>query len=258
MIIFEAILSDKKILFVGDSNTSCERLSNFVFSTISIFPVFCILKRIHPYKNLYDLDFLKTNNCIYAVTNPIFKNKTDYWDIMCEVDSGKVTMSEKFKLYLNTINRESDLFLIKEVIYKIKNDGLNEYEIERYFRLYVNHLFKLTGDEYFIDDNELTNEVILLLIRLTNNTKEKIQTSQAWRLENELNKMNIIVGYNGKSLKLINHHINSLYYRKNIDKEELILIYKDILRFLGNETCVNIVNYYNIVYRTINIFNYRL
>ena len=53
--------------------------------------------------------------------------------------------------------------------------------------------------------------------------------------------MNDIIGHNGKSLKLINHHINSLYYRKNIDKEELILIYRDILRFLGNETCVNIV-----------------
>ncbi len=70
--------------------------------------------------------------------------------------------------------------------------------------------------------------------------------------------MNDIIGQNGKSIKLINHHINSLYNRKNIDKEELIMIYKDILRFLGNETCVNIVNYYNIVYRTIGSFNYRL
>jgi hypothetical protein len=101
MTIYDALLSDKKILFVGDSNTSCEKLCNYVFSCLDLVPdCLGILKRIHPYKNLYDMDFLKSNNSIYAVTNPIFKNKTDSWDIMCEVDTGKIILNEKYRQQL--------------------------------------------------------------------------------------------------------------------------------------------------------------
>jgi hypothetical protein len=237
MIIYEAILSDKKILFVGDSNTSCEKLSNYIFSTVSLYPVFGILKRIHPYKNLYDLDFLKSNNCIYAVTNPIFKNKTDYWDIMCEVDSGKVTQSEKFKQHLNSINRDSDIMFIKELLYKLNSEGMNDYEIERYFRTYTNHLFKVAGDEYFIDDIELSNEIAKQV-----NRKSKISKSQAWKLETEMNKIRDVIGLNGKSLRTIISHIHTLSYRRSIEQKELVGIYRDIARFMENETFINIVS----------------
>lgn len=236
MIIYEALLSDRKILFVGDANTSCEKMSNFIFSTVSLFPVFGILKRIHPYKNLYDLDFLKSSNCIYAVTNPIFKNKTDYWDIMCEVDSGKVTLSEKLKSHMNNINRESDLMFIREIIYKINNEGMTEYEAERYFRIYTNHIFRLTGDEYFIDDMELSSE-----ISRQNNRKLILQTTNAWKIDNEMNKIKNAISWNGKSFRQVISHINSLNQRKSIDYKELANIYMDILRFISNDNLIDIV-----------------
>jgi len=163
MSIFDAILNDKKILFIGDNNTSCEKLSNFTFACLNLVcpPCLGILKRINPYKNLYDLDFLKAPNVIYGVTNPIFKSKLDYWDILCEVDTGKVTLSENYKKQHQLVNKDSDQFFIKEILYKINNEFISNYELCKYFRIYTNHLLNITGEQYFSDDIDLMNEVSL-------------------------------------------------------------------------------------------------
>jgi hypothetical protein len=241
MIIYDAILSDKKILFVGDNYTSCERLAIFVFSTMAMVTPLSvgIIKRIHPYKNLYDMEFLKSSNCIYAVTNPIFKSKNDAWDVMCEVDSGKISVSENYKKYLSTINRDTDHFFIKELLFKIKNEFISEYEVGKYFKSYTFHLLKITGDKYFIDDDELTNEVNKQYKR-----KIKLQNSMIWKIHSEFDKFKELINFNGRSLKLVERHLDNLYYRKNIDKEELILIYSDIDKFLnGGEFYANLVKF---------------
>jgi hypothetical protein len=239
MTIYDALISDKKILFIGDASTSCEKLCNFVFSCIDMVGSTSLLKRLHPYKNLYDLDFLKVTNSVYAVTNPIFKNKTDCWDIMCEIDTGKIIQSEKYKTHAVNINKESDQFFVKELLYKIKNEGISEYEIERYFKLYTNHIFRITGEQYFIDDNSLTNEANKQYKR-----KVLLQTSQLWRVETEMDKLRTAINCNGRNVKTIGLHLNGLFYRKNIEREELLLIYRDINRFLDNEHFVNIVTTY--------------
>lgn len=117
MVIYDAILSDKKIMFIGDSSTPCEKLSRFIFSCLALVSPPCVgmIKRLMPYANLYDLVFLERPNAIYGVTNPIFKSKTDWWDVMCEVDTGKVVLSEKYKKQFSAISKDSDNFFIKEV-----------------------------------------------------------------------------------------------------------------------------------------------
>ena len=75
---------------------------------------FGFIKRLHPYKNLYDLEFLKSKNCIYAVTNPIFKSKKNDWDILCEVETGKVAISAEYERKSNQINKESDKMFKQE------------------------------------------------------------------------------------------------------------------------------------------------
>jgi hypothetical protein len=243
MIIYESLLADKRIMFIGEANTSCEKLTSYIFSLASMLspPVVGLIKRLHPYKNLYDLEFLKTTNCVFGVTNPIFKNKTDSWDIMCEVETGKITVNEKFKQYLNAINRETDIFFIKELIYKIKSEFINEYEVERYFRLYTRHLLKISSEEFFTDDDELVNEINRQYKR-----KLKLQNSFIWKMENSLEKLYENMLSNNKSFKSIIHHLHELYYRKNIDKEELIVIYSDIEKFMTNELFVSMVIIFNL------------
>jgi len=236
MIIYDALLTDKKIMFIGDASTSCEILCKYVFTCASLLPVFGITKRLNPYKNLYDLDFLNSCNCVYAVTNPIFKMKNSYWDIMCEIDTGKITFNDNYKKTFNSQNRDSDTYFINELMHKIKHEFISEYEIKLFFKMYTSHLLKLTNEQYFIDDEDLNNEI-------NKQYKRKISLINSYflRFENELEKFQEFVCSKGVSLKIIYKYIDSLYYRKNISKEELFLIYSDIDKFLDNEYNSNYV-----------------
>lgn len=236
MIIYDALLTDKKIMFVGDSSTSCETLSKFVFTCVALLPIFGISKRLNPYKNLYDLDFLNSNNCVYAVTNPIFKMKSSYWDIMCEIDTGKVIFADAYKKIYNSQNRESDHFFIKELIYKIKNESISEYEIKKYFKIYTFHLLKLGGEKYFIDDADLNHE-----LNKQNKRKILLNNSNFLKLENELDKMRDFIMGKGVSLKKVIKNLENLYYRKNLNKEELFIIYTDVDKFMDCEYNINYV-----------------
>jgi hypothetical protein len=234
MVIYDAIISEKKILFIGDSNTSCGKLCSYIFSCLSLIINTCpgMIKRIHPYKNLYDLEFLKTPCPIFGVTNPIFKNKTDSWDIMCEIDSGKVNLSENMKKHQASINRETDQAFIKEIIYRVKSDPtFTEYEALRYFKMYTSHLMKITQENYFSDDLELTNEINKQYKR-----KVKLQITTMYKMfcvSDEINQICIV--NNGRSYKQIQSHVDNLYYRKVIESGELISIYADIFNFIKTE-----------------------
>ena len=238
MTIYDAILNDMKILFIGESQTSCNKLSRCVFSTLSLIGPFAFgfIKRLHPYRNLYDLSFLDLHNCIYAVTNPIFKSKTDSWDVLCEVETGKIAISERYSAISQNINRDSDKVFIKEVINKIQYQFINEYEVQRMFAQYTYHLLKISGDKYFSDDEDLKKE-----IDSQSKRKIKMNMAQICKIENEYEKFRMILSCNGTSFSVIERHVNNLYYRKMIEKEELGVIYKDIENFvMGGEFYVSL------------------
>ena len=238
MTIYDAILNDMKILFIGESQTSCNKLSKCVFATLSLIGPFAFgfIKRLHPYRNLYDLSFLDLHNCIYAVTNPIFKSKTDSWDVLCEVETGKIAISERYSAISQNINRDSDKVFIKEVINKIQYQFINEYEVQRMFAQYTYHLLKISGDKYFSDDEDLKKE-----IDSQSKRKIKMNMAQICKIENEYEKFRMIISCNGTSFSVIERHVNNLYYRKMIEKEELGVIYKDIENFvMGGEFYVSL------------------
>ena len=230
MTIYDGILNDQRIIFVGGPNTKCSKLSRFIFSTLNMVGplAFGFIKRLYPYKNLYDLDFLKTKNCIYAVTNPIFKTKTKDWDILCEVDTGKVAVSTDYERKSHQINKESDNLFIQEVIYKIEHDHLSEYEVEQYFNLYTSHLIKIVNNEYFNEDEYLNNE-----INKQSRRKVYLNESEICKINNEYEVLRSCISFNGTTFSSIKAHINSLTTRKNIEKEELTIIYNDIENFVS-------------------------
>ena len=213
MIIYDGILNDQKIIFVGGPNTSCSKLSRLVFSTLGMVGplAFGFIKRLHPYRNLYDLDFLKIKNCIYAVTNPIFKTKTKDWDILCEVETGKIAISQEYEKKSAQINKESDKMFINGIIYKIEHDHISEYEVE-----------------YFNEDEFLNNE-----INKQSKRKVNLNESEICKVENEYQNLRNIISFNGTNFTSIKAHINNLTTRQNIEKEELTIIYNDIENFIS-------------------------
>lgn len=56
-------------------------------------PLFGLIERQFPYANLTDLDFLSTPGFIAGVTNPMFKSKREWWDVLCDVSTGEVLLS---------------------------------------------------------------------------------------------------------------------------------------------------------------------
>ena len=229
MTIYDGILNDQKIVFLGGPSTPCHQLSTLIFGCLSMVgPLsYGFIKRLHPYKNLYDLDFLKIKNCIYGVTNPIFKTKTNGWDILCEVESGKIAIGKNYSQISSNVNKESDNMFIKELIYKIENEHLSEFEVEKYFTFYTLHLLKISKDEYFTEDDALNNE-----INKQSKRKIKMNNSNLCKIENEYEKFRSLICYNNTSFYALERHVNNLVSRKNIEKEELNFIYNDIENFI--------------------------
>lgn len=65
--------------------------------------------------------------------------------------------------------------------------------------------------------------------------------AQICKIENEYEKFRMIISCNGTSFSVIERHVNNLYYRKMIEKEELGVIYKDIENFvMGGEFYVSL------------------
>ena len=230
MVIYDGILNDQRIIFVGGPSTSCSKLSRLIFSTLNMVGplAFGFIKRLHPYKNLYDLEFLKSKNCIYAVTNPIFKSKVKDWDILCEVETGKIAISSEYQKKNKEINKESDHIFIQEIIYKIENDHISDFEVEQYFNLYTAHLIKIVNNEYFSEDEYLNNE-----INKQSKRKVNLNESEICKIENEYEALRNSISFNGTTFASIKAHINSLTTRKNIEKEELTIIYNDIENFVS-------------------------
>jgi hypothetical protein len=188
---------------------------------------FGFIKRLHPSRNLYDLDFLKNKNCIYAVTNPIFKTKTKDWDILCEVETGKIAISNEYEKKSAQINKESDKMFIHEIIYKIEHDHISEFEVEQYFNLYTAHLIKIVNNEYFNEDEFLNNEINKQSKRKINMNKSNICI-----IEYEYEKFRSLISFNNTTFNILEKDINNLISKKNIGKDELNVIYSDIENFI--------------------------
>jgi len=56
-------------------------------------PLTGVLERCYPYTTLNNLDFLSTKGYIAGTTNPIFETHPEWWDVMCDIDSGRVLVS---------------------------------------------------------------------------------------------------------------------------------------------------------------------
>jgi len=96
MIIFNAILMEKRVIFLG-FNVAMEELCKTVLAaacTVSP-PLQDILHRVFPYTNLLYLDFTKLPSYIVGVSNPMFENRAEWWDLLCNIQTGKVTVNPR-------------------------------------------------------------------------------------------------------------------------------------------------------------------
>ena len=99
MIIFTGILLEKRIMFVGNKDIPAGDVCGMVLAACSLLspPFPLIPERTFPYANLTDLSFLEVDGFIAGVTNPMFASKPDWWDILCDIETGTVIDVNMYK-----------------------------------------------------------------------------------------------------------------------------------------------------------------
>lgn len=84
MVIYDAILADKRIIFAGSRNLSITQIQNYLFAVASMVsvPLYGIQNKILPYVPLSKLDTLIGDEGFLAgVTNPMFMQNRKCYDV---------------------------------------------------------------------------------------------------------------------------------------------------------------------------------
>lgn len=63
------------------------------------YPLIGVIKRIYPYAALTNLNFIDEVGYIAGVTNPMFNARTQWHDVCCEVDQGKLKVTKNANFY---------------------------------------------------------------------------------------------------------------------------------------------------------------
>ncbi|KAI9281016.1 docking domain of Afi1 for Arf3 in vesicle trafficking-domain-containing protein [Sporodiniella umbellata] len=99
MILLNALLTQKRIIFLGYGHPSGE-VANYVLAACALGSgcgtvLRGFTERAFPYTNLTSVeDLLKCPGFIAGVTNPTYEEHTHWWDVLCNISTGKITVSK--------------------------------------------------------------------------------------------------------------------------------------------------------------------
>jgi hypothetical protein len=159
MTLFNAILAEKRIVFLS-ADGSAQELVNMVLATIGMMspPLVGLTKRAFPYTNLAGLDaLLQVPGYVAGVANPMFAERMEWWDVLCDVATGKITVNT------NTMPQEKHAHskLDNEFFQKVNNAINNHYGesyIKDLFEDYLGLILDIaTGEAEFSSPTEKQN-----------------------------------------------------------------------------------------------------
>jgi hypothetical protein len=96
ILLLNALLTQKRIIFLGHGQPA-GHVANFVLSACALTaPVLRgFAERAFPYSNLAGLEMLEeVPGYIAGVTNPRFEDLPHTWDLLCNLETGKITVSK--------------------------------------------------------------------------------------------------------------------------------------------------------------------
>ncbi|KAI8583546.1 hypothetical protein K450DRAFT_182945 [Umbelopsis ramanniana AG] len=102
IILLNALITQKRIIFLGHGHPSGE-VANYVLAACAMgsgcgTTLRGFTERAFPYANLTSVDDLsKCPGFIAGVTNPTFEDHPSWWDVMCNISTGKITVSKEIQ-----------------------------------------------------------------------------------------------------------------------------------------------------------------
>jgi hypothetical protein len=98
ILLLNALLTEKRIIFLG-SGLPSGLVANYVLAACAMgsgsgMVLRGFLERAFPYTNLTNLEtLLQYRGFIAGVTNPAFEEHPKWWDVLCNISTGKITVS---------------------------------------------------------------------------------------------------------------------------------------------------------------------
>ncbi|CAD8197919.1 unnamed protein product [Paramecium octaurelia] len=146
-ILYRALLQQKRIIFlchecsnqekqIGDNMYS--NVCNLVLSLCFLVSPLNIIQNIQGYKSLLDKGWEQQNSWISIVSNPIFEYRKEWWDILCDVNAGKIIESKTEQSLF--INNENDIDFFQNLINLIQVSHINELQVRSILQKYTSSI----------------------------------------------------------------------------------------------------------------------
>lgn len=223
MMIYNAILSEKRVLFLG-FGCSAGEVCNYVLAASSMMcpPLTGLIGRVFPYTNLCYLDFLTVPGYLTGVTNPMFEEHPEWWDLLCNISTGKVTLNPNLVTDVPEKYERSDVELMSEVTYSVSSH-YGEDKVRSLFQDYTQHLVDMAfEEEEFASEEEKTMEYDINKARL--DSWKKTGTFQNQIYNRELRqRMSTIRD------PMVPRYIRKLRKKKSLPESEVLAMYKSFL-----------------------------
>ncbi|RMX64875.1 hypothetical protein DD238_004433 [Peronospora effusa] len=261
MILFNAVLTGQRVIMLGYNRPAGE-VCNFVLATSSLVcpPLFGLIHRQYPYvvcllewresfllvviqsfivdsyANLTDLGFLTTPGFIAGVTNPMFKTKREWWDVLCDISTGEVFVS-------SPVEKEdydaSDRTFVLEVLDGVAA-GCDEEWVRCMFEEYMlKNVVDITmGEANYLDPDALAKRSAINIKRITKWTRTdsyKCFMDSPQRSHFHSPAFNISYSHNLRVLATEQAHIVHVYGRTFVHYEKTGVDLKRHIRSLQGD-----------------------
>ena len=93
MVIYDALLQERRILFAGALDFPINQIQDYVFAAASLIspPLIGVQSKIYPYAPLQMISTLEQEQgYIAGVTNHVYLMNKKCWDVSCKVDEGQL------------------------------------------------------------------------------------------------------------------------------------------------------------------------
>lgn len=168
MTIYFHILNGNKVLFISNER-SCRAICRIVQACQHLLAPLNVSARIFPYESLSNTTFLSIPGYIAGVTNPIFKMKTSWWDICCDLGDGSIidnhapvsSVNQESHHYVENKLQTIDSELISEILKRLKESAVNEQQIKEYFYNYTKNLIDFSTNSSNMIDYQKEDKVLL-------------------------------------------------------------------------------------------------
>lgn len=234
MKIFNALICQKRIMFTGYQRPSGQLCTCVVSACLLVSPPFQgTLRRAFPYASLTNLDFLQVPGFVAGATNPIFESRSMWWDILCNITTGEVTVASSFQEELDQAAESVekmkmlDNALFNEVLTGIRN-GSGEEWVRCVIHDYAARIKLMSlQEEVFVNSKTESLYVQANHYRLAH----YMQSEQFQQHQNARNRALAISRFGDKQ-PLIRRHLRTMQMKSSIPANELSAMLNDLAQHL--------------------------